>query len=85
MIRALARFVGLRMEAVRAMVTKGMMVVVMTLGFTTGMMADVDVKFDDSHREAFTYDLVTNELTPAAGATARRREDIDRPRATCRA
>lgn len=34
-----------------------------TLGFVTGVIADVDVEFDDGHFEAFKYNLVTSELT----------------------
>jgi hypothetical protein len=59
-----------------------------TLGYTTATVADVDVVFDDGHAEAFTFDLVTNELTPvdaaevSAGAAAHRpRPLVDDPRA----
>lgn len=42
-----------------------------TLGFVVGTVADVDVEFDDGRFEAFTYDLVSGELTPAAVASMR--------------
>ena len=50
-----------------------------TLGYVVGAVADVDVEFDDGHREAFTFDLTSGELTPASAASATasrvRRED----------
>lgn len=42
-----------------------------TLGFVVGTVADVDVEFDDGRFEAFTYDIVSGELTPAALASRR--------------
>lgn len=41
-----------------------------TLGFVTGVLADVDVEFDDGHFEAFTYNLETRALRPATSAAA---------------
>ncbi len=37
-----------------------------TLGFVVGTIADVAVEFDDGRFAAFTYDLVSGELTPAS-------------------
>lgn len=62
-----------------------------TLGYTVGALADVDVEFDDGRLEAFTYDITTGELTPAslaaAGARALRREgeEAEPPRRSWRA
>jgi hypothetical protein len=42
-----------------------------TLGFTTGVLADVDVEFDDGRLERFVFNLETRELLPvAAGGVA---------------
>jgi hypothetical protein len=39
-----------------------------TLAFATGVLADVDVEFDDGRFERFVYNLETNALTPAKAA-----------------
>lgn len=39
-----------------------------TLGFVEGILADVDVEFDDGRFERFVYNLVTGALTPATAS-----------------